>query len=129
MVFIASKGVNDVVQGVSSNRYQDNVSAALDALLTRLPAGRLLTVTTPDYALTAAGADHGDPVSPQAGIVRINTILPIWPHAVGSRLSTSSTCRNGWLVIARWSPTTVSILPPRSADCGSSESCPSYYGS
>lgn len=56
-------GVNDVVQGVSSDRYQDNVSAALNTLLTRLPAGRLLAVTTPDYTLTAAGADYGDPVS------------------------------------------------------------------
>jgi acyl-CoA thioesterase-1 len=68
-------GVNDVVQGVSSDRYQDNVSAALDTLLTRLPAGRLLAVTTPDYTLTAAGADYGDPVSQQAGIVRTNAIL------------------------------------------------------
>ena len=68
-------GVNDVVQGISSDRYQGHVSAALDALLVRLPAGRLLTVTTPDYTLTAAGADYGDPVSQRAGIVRINTIL------------------------------------------------------
>jgi lysophospholipase L1-like esterase len=68
-------GVNDVDQGVSSDRYQDNVSAALDTLLTRLPAGRLLAVTTPGYTLTAAGADYGDPVSHQAGIVRINAIL------------------------------------------------------
>jgi acyl-CoA thioesterase-1 len=68
-------GVNDVVQGVSSDRYQDNVSAALDTLLTRLPVGRLLAVTTPDYTLTAAGANYGDPVSQQAGIVRINAIL------------------------------------------------------
>jgi hypothetical protein len=33
-------GVNDVVQGISSDRYQDHISAALDALLVRLPAGR-----------------------------------------------------------------------------------------
>ena len=68
-------GVNDVVQGVSSDRYQENVRAVLDALLTRLPAGRLLTVTTPDYTVTPAGADYGDPVTRRAGIVRINAIL------------------------------------------------------
>lgn len=68
-------GVNDVVQGVSSDRYQENVRAVLDALLTRLPAGRLLTVTTPDYTVTPAGADYGDPVTRRGGIVRINAIL------------------------------------------------------
>src|SRR4029453_9177584 len=42
-------GVNDVVQGVPLDAYRRNVEGILDALLARLPADRLLTVSTPDY--------------------------------------------------------------------------------
>ena len=54
-------GVNDVVQGVSSARYEANVVVILDALLERLPADRLFAVAIPDYTVTPAGAEFGDP--------------------------------------------------------------------
>jgi acyl-CoA thioesterase-1 len=54
-------GVNDVVQGVSTAAYDRNVMTILDALLALLPAGRIVTVAIPDYTVTPAGADYGDP--------------------------------------------------------------------
>jgi acyl-CoA thioesterase-1 len=54
-------GVNDVVQGVSTAAYDRNVRTILDALLALLPAGRIVTVAIPDYTVTPAGVDYGDP--------------------------------------------------------------------
>jgi lysophospholipase L1-like esterase len=68
-------GVNDVVQGVSDARYRTNVEQILDALLARLAADRLFAVTTPDYTVTPAGADYGDPDRQRAAIVGKNGIL------------------------------------------------------
>ncbi len=68
-------GVNDVVQGVPEATYRANVEVILDALLARLPANRTVVVTTPDYTVTPAGADYGDPVTQRAGIVRNNAVL------------------------------------------------------
>ena len=68
-------GVNDVVQGVPEATYRANVEAILDALLARLPVNRTVVVTTPDYTVTPAGADYGDPVTQRAGIVRNNAVL------------------------------------------------------
>ncbi|MGH2408582.1 MAG: SGNH/GDSL hydrolase family protein [Candidatus Limnocylindrales bacterium] len=68
-------GVNDVVQGVSAERYRTNVAAILDALLGRLPPDRILAVSTPDYTVTPAGADYGDPSQQSAGIQANNRIL------------------------------------------------------
>jgi lysophospholipase L1-like esterase len=68
-------GVNDVVQGVPDATYQANVEQILDALLSRLPAGRLVTVAIPDYTVTPAGADYGDPRRQHDGIVACNTIM------------------------------------------------------
>ena len=68
-------GVNDVVQGVPSERYRANAAAILDALLARLPADRILTVSTPDYTVTPRGADYGDPAAQAAGIRGVNETL------------------------------------------------------
>ena len=68
-------GVNDVVQGVPAGRYRENVAAILEDLLARLPAGRLLVVTTPDYTRTPAGARFGDPASQRARIVEVNALM------------------------------------------------------
>jgi lysophospholipase L1-like esterase len=69
-------GVNDVVRGVPSFVYPTNVARnILDPLLARLPATRILTVSTPDYTVTPAGADYGDPEPKAAGIRRNNAIL------------------------------------------------------
>jgi len=68
-------GVNDVVQGVSAERYRANVTVTLDALLARLPPGRIIAVSTPDYTVTPAGADYGDPARQSAAIRAVNAIL------------------------------------------------------
>ena len=47
----------------------------LDDLVERVGAERLLIVTTPDYTVTPAGADFGDPAQQAAGIRTNNEIL------------------------------------------------------
>jgi len=68
-------GVNDVVQGVTAEAYRINLVAILDQLVGQLPAKRLLTVTTPDYTVTPAGARFGDPTAQRARIEVVNAIL------------------------------------------------------
>ena len=57
-------GVNDVVQGVRPEVYAANVERILETLLARLAPTRIVTVATPDYTVTPAGADYGDPRQP-----------------------------------------------------------------
>jgi acyl-CoA thioesterase-1 len=68
-------GVNDVVQGVSDVDYSANLSLILDSLLERLPASRLLCLSSPDYTVTPQGAAYGQPETQRAGIMRNNEIL------------------------------------------------------
>jgi acyl-CoA thioesterase-1 len=65
-------GVNDVVQGVPDATYRAHLETIFDDLLRRLAPSRVLAVTTPDYTVTPAGADYGDPAERRAGIVRAN---------------------------------------------------------
>jgi lysophospholipase L1-like esterase len=67
-------GVNDVVQGVPEATYRANVAAILDELVGRVGAARVLVVTTPDYTVTPAGADYGDPATQSAAVRRNNAI-------------------------------------------------------
>ena len=73
-------GVNDVVQGVPPATYAANVVAILDRLLELLPVNRIVTVAIPDYTVTPAGADYGDPRQQHDAIVAANETM--------SRLST-----------------------------------------
>lgn len=75
-------GVNDVVQGVPAGRYRANVEHILDAVVARVGAGRAFVVTTPDYTVTPAGSDYGDPAQQSAGIRENNAIIA---EAAGSR--------------------------------------------
>jgi lysophospholipase L1-like esterase len=68
-------GVNDVVQGVPEDTYRGNVGAILDELVAQVGAGRVLVVTTPDYTVTPAGADYGNPVTQSARIRSYNGII------------------------------------------------------
>ena len=68
-------GVNDVVQGVAPATYESNVVAILDGLLARLPADRIVTVAIPDYTVTPAGADYGDPRRKHDAIVAANATM------------------------------------------------------
>jgi acyl-CoA thioesterase-1 len=65
-------GVNDVVQGVPDGSYRAHLETIFDDLLRRLAPSRVLAVATPDYTVTPAGADYGDPAEQRAGIVRVN---------------------------------------------------------
>jgi acyl-CoA thioesterase I len=68
-------GVNDVVQGVPAEQFEANATRILDELLARLPAHRIVVVSTPDYTVTPQGASYGEPESQRAGIVANNAIL------------------------------------------------------
>lgn len=68
-------GVNDVVQGVPAEAYEANVVTILDALLARLQADRIVAVAIPDYTVTPAGADYGDPHQQHDGIVANNAVM------------------------------------------------------
>jgi lysophospholipase L1-like esterase len=68
-------GVNDVLQGVPPETYRRNVGAILDDLVSRVGASRVLVVTTPDYTVTPAGADYGNPAEQADGIRENNRVL------------------------------------------------------
>ncbi|MEX1169086.1 MAG: SGNH/GDSL hydrolase family protein [Chloroflexota bacterium] len=68
-------GVNDVVQGVPADTYAANLDRILDAVLAHLAADRVVTVAIPDYTVTPAGADYGDPRPRRDGIVANNAIM------------------------------------------------------
>lgn len=68
-------GVNDVVRSVPSATYAANVVTILEALLARLAAARIVTVAIPDYTVTPAGADYGDPGPKRAAIVENNLAM------------------------------------------------------
>jgi acyl-CoA thioesterase-1 len=68
-------GVNDVVQAVPGPTYERNAANILDTLLARLPSDRIVTIAIPDYTVTPAGADYGDPHDQHDGIVANNTIM------------------------------------------------------
>jgi len=68
-------GVNDIVQGVAPATYEANVESILEALLARLPPGRIVTVAIPDYTVTPAGADFGDPGRRHDAIVAANATM------------------------------------------------------
>ena len=65
-------GVNDVIRGVPNAVYRANLDTILDAVAA-VPSVRLVFgVTMPDYTVTPAGADYGDPVAVAASIRGFN---------------------------------------------------------
>ncbi|MEP7378734.1 MAG: SGNH/GDSL hydrolase family protein [Chloroflexota bacterium] len=67
-------GVNDVVRGTPADKYRENLDQIFDFLLDRLPASRIVVVSTPDYTLTPAGNSFGDPLQQRAAISEFNGI-------------------------------------------------------
>lgn len=78
-------GVNDVVQGVPPATYEASVVTILDALAGRMPADRIVTVAIPDYTVTPAGANYGDPLRQRDGIVACNATMARLSAARGIR--------------------------------------------
>ena len=68
-------GVNDVVQGVPPATYAANVATILDTLLAACAPVRMVTVAIPDYTVTPAGADYGDPARQHDAIVAANDTM------------------------------------------------------
>lgn len=68
-------GVNDVVQDVPSATYAANVREILDVLEAALPTDRIVAVSIPDYTVTPAGADYGEPDARRAAIVEANDVM------------------------------------------------------
>ena len=68
-------GVNDVVRRVPAATYEANLVTILEDLLARVPADRIVTVAIPDYTVTPAGADYGDPRAQHDGIVAANATM------------------------------------------------------
>lgn len=68
-------GVNDVVRGVPTATYEANVATILDTMSGLVPGDRIVTVAIPDYTVTSAGADFGDPRRQHDGIVQENAIM------------------------------------------------------
>jgi acyl-CoA thioesterase I len=68
-------GTNDVIQGLGEDRYRGNLEVILDAVTALTGPGRLFGVTSPDYTVTPAGRDYGDPVIRSAGLRRHNAIF------------------------------------------------------
>jgi acyl-CoA thioesterase-1 len=68
-------GVNDVVQGLSSSTYKDNVVQILDELVKEVGANRIVVVTIPDYTVTPQGGAFGDPDQKSAGIRERNLLM------------------------------------------------------
>jgi acyl-CoA thioesterase I len=54
-------GTNDVIQGVPPERYRANLLRILEDVEARVGAAHILGVTSPDYTVTRAGANYGDP--------------------------------------------------------------------
>jgi lysophospholipase L1-like esterase len=68
-------GTNDVIQGISDPEYRRNLDRILDDVLARVGPNRLFGVTSPDYTVTPAGADYGDPVVRSAGLRARNALF------------------------------------------------------
>lgn len=68
-------GVNDVVRDESTEVCRGRLEAILDALIAEVGAARVLLVTAPDYTVTPAGADYGDPVARARGIRAANAAM------------------------------------------------------
>ena len=111
-------GVNDVVRRVPLATYERNVITILDALLGRLPADRIVAVATPDYTVTPAGADFGDPRASTTASSRSTPRWRAWHQNAPSPSWTSSTSRSGPLQSRDWSPGTGSTRAAPSTPAG-----------
>ncbi len=76
-------GVNDVVQGVPSSTYDENVRRILRELERQVGATRILVVTIPDYTVTPSGGEFGDPAQQAAGIRESNRVMTRLALAAG----------------------------------------------
>jgi lysophospholipase L1-like esterase len=67
-------GTNDVLQGVDESEYRRNLATILDSSQ-RWAGHRVFGLTSPDYTVTPAGPDYGDPVVRSAELRRRNALF------------------------------------------------------
>jgi hypothetical protein len=120
-------GVNDVVQGVPEATYRRNLGLILDELVARVGSGRVLVVTTPDYTVTPAGADYGDPAAHAAAIRAVNAVLT--SQAEARDIAVVDVHDLSLLAATDRSLVARDGLHPSGSQyaCGSSGSCPSSW--
>ncbi len=69
-------GVNDWVQGVSAEKFQQNFVNLLDQMLAHLPGkGKLLVVTIPDFSVTPDGPNYSRGRDISKGLQSFNKII------------------------------------------------------
>ena len=68
-------GVNDVVRGVTLDRYRANVQQILAGVVELVGRERIVVVSTPDYTRTPRGADFGPPLAQRAAIKAVNEAM------------------------------------------------------
>jgi len=68
-------GVNDVVQGVPLATYEARVADILDAVVALVGSARIVVIAVPDYTVTPAGSDYGDPAERRAAIGTVNAAM------------------------------------------------------
>jgi lysophospholipase L1-like esterase len=79
-------GANDIVRGSSLERYRAMVRGILAAIVSAgVPAGRIFVLPQPDWSLSPAAADFGDPRALAAKIEGYNEALRAEAVAVGAR--------------------------------------------
>ena len=76
-------GVNDVIQGIRDDEFRANLERILDAIAALVGPGRAFGVTTPDYTVTPAGADYGNPRARAAELRARNALFTTVVEARG----------------------------------------------
>ena len=105
--------------GRAGRRLQANVGRRSSTSCWRaLGADRIVDVAIPDYTVTPAGADYGDPVRSTTRSSARQRDHGAPRGGAGSRSSTSSTSRSGGRRTARSSPATGSTRAVRSTPLG-----------
>lgn len=69
-------GTNDYAQGIDDGRFRNQLITLVDHMLGVLPDRKsLILITIPDYSVTKAGIEFGDPAVTRAGLARFNSII------------------------------------------------------
>ena len=68
-------GVNDYVQGVSEQTFQENYRIILDEIEANLDSNKIIIVTIPDFSKTPSGSGFGDAEQASLTIKRFNEFI------------------------------------------------------
>jgi acyl-CoA thioesterase-1 len=104
-------GVNDLVQGRTPDQYRSSLAQIYDSVAAlRLPAGRVVAISLPDWSVVPAAADYGDPAALRRLTDTFNSIAKREADARGftwvdiTAASTSAMESPGWISSDRLHP-------------------------